>query len=117
LVVLMKSVCVPKDQDALIRLDYNENKPGDLLEVILDDQDFEKLWQSGFFNSINVLAHSMIDIFENENISESKKLESVINSDLFQNSKYDENIFKIVRKIEELFKEALHRNTGIHFYF
>ncbi len=113
----MKNICVPKDPEALHRLDYNQNISGDLLEVNLDDQDFEKLWQSDFFTSINVLTNSIIDIFEDEHIVEAEKLETVINSDLFENSKYDENIFKIVGEIKELFKEALQRKTGIHFYF
>jgi hypothetical protein len=113
----MKIICVPKDTEALHRLDYNHNISGDLLEVNLDDKDFEKLWQSDFFTSINVLTNSIIDIFEDEHIVEAEKLKNVINSDLFENGKYHENIFKIVGEIEELFKEALQRKTGIHFYF
>ena len=113
----MKNICVPKDQEALHRLDHNQNISGDLLEVNLDDQDFEKLWQSDFFTSINVLTNSIIDIFEDEHIVEAEKLKNVINSHLFENGKYDEDIFKIVGEIKKLFKEALQRKTGIHFYF
>src|ERR1700734_69742 len=109
----MKNTCVPKDQQALTRLDNNQNISGDLLEVNLDDHDFEKLWQSDFFTSINVLTNSIIDIFEDEHIAEAEKLKNVINSDLFENGKYDENIFKIVGEIKKLFKEALQRKTGI----
>lgn len=113
----MKNICVPKNPEALHRLDYNQNISGDLLEVNLDDQDFEKLWQSDFFTSINVLTNSIIDIFEDEHILEPGKLETVINSDLFENAKYGQDILKITSELRTLFKEALQRKTGIHFYF
>ncbi|MBS1521839.1 MAG: hypothetical protein JST50_12630 [Bacteroidetes bacterium] len=113
----MKHICVPKDQDALVRLDADRNIPGDLIEITLNDEDFNKLWEKGFFHSINIQTNSIIDDFEDEHILDECQLNKVVNSELFESENYEGEIFEVVREIKGLFEEALHRKTGIHFYF
>ncbi|HTD40296.1 MAG TPA: hypothetical protein VK671_06720 [Mucilaginibacter sp.] len=113
----MKSICVPVDEAALSRLDYDQNIPGDLIEISLNNEDFKKLWEKGFFHNINIQTNSTIDDFEDEHILDVGQLNKVTNSGLFESKGYDEEIFKVVCEIKGLFDEALKRKTGIHFYF
>jgi len=47
----MKSrvLTVPKDQEALKLLDYDQATPDILLEYSLDEHEFTNLWECGFF--------------------------------------------------------------------
>lgn len=113
----MKTISVPKNNEALDRLDYNKTEEGDLFEVFLGDDVFDELSKLGFFQVINKIAHSNIDNFEDEVITEEIYLNNILNSDIFSEKKYDAEIFKVVKKIEELFFRALKYKTGIFFYF
>jgi len=114
---LKKTICVPKSKDALDRLDYNKTEEGDLFEISLDADVFLELFKIGFFQAINRLAHSNIDDFEDDAIIEESYLKNILNSDIFNEQKYNVDVFKIVKKIEELFLQALKYKTGIFFYF
>ena len=113
----MKTICVPINKRALSRLDYGQNVPGDLIEIILSDDDFYKLREKGFFDNINVLIDSMIDDFEDEHILDTSQLSKVINSRVFERGSHNEALFKVVVEIKRLFDEAMKRKTGVHFYF
>lgn len=113
----MKTICVPKNKEALDRLDYNKTESGDLFEISLDNDVFFELCKTDFFQVINKLAHSNIDDFEDDAIIEEVYLNNVLNSGIFCKQKYSVEIFKIVEMIEELFIKALKCNTGIFFYF
>lgn len=66
----MKTISVPKNKEALDRLDYNKTEEGDLFEVFLDDDVFDELSKLGFFQVINKFAHSNIDNFEDDVLAE-----------------------------------------------
>ncbi len=112
----MKIIIVPKDLIAQEKLNYNQCGEGDLIELRLDDHIFNKLWTGGFFKGINKLTNSIIDNYEDEQITEKEKLEVVLKSGVFNNS-YDDELIEIVNKIKYLFEQALERKTGVHFYF
>jgi hypothetical protein len=113
----MKFICVPVDNDALKRLDFDENIDGDLLEIILKEDIFDKLIAAGFFSSINKLTGAMIDNFEDEGITDAVFLRRVVESPLFEKTSNDNLLAPIVKEIEILFGEAIVRKTGIFFYF
>ena len=113
----MKTICVPKNKEALNRLDYDQTKENDLFEVSLEDNVFFELSQTGFFRTINELAHSNIDDFEDEAIIDEAYLNIILKSDIFNQQKYNLEIFKVVKNIEDLFVSALECKTGVFFYF
>lgn len=83
----------------------------------MDDDVFDELSKLGFFQVINEFAHSNINNFEDDVITEEIYLNNILNSDVFCEKKYDAEIFKVIKKIEELFFRALKYKTGIFFYF
>jgi hypothetical protein len=113
----MKTICVPKDSEAQAHLNLDESQPGELIELIIDDDTISKLWEVGFFDSINRLAHSNIDKFEDESIIEKEQLMKVINSNLFDQDLYDVHLYSFIGNIGDLFKKAIRYNTGVYFYF
>ncbi len=113
----MKTICVPKNKEALCRLDYNKSEKGDLIEISFENDIFFELSKIGFFLAINKLVHSNIDDFEDEAIIGENHLHDIINSDIFSEEKYNPEIFEFVKKIEELFFRALEYKTGVFFYF
>lgn len=113
----MKTICVPKDSLAQTRLDFDEAKPDELMELKIDDSIFKKLWDVGFFNSINKLTHSNIDNFEDECISERDQLMKVLNSNLFDKKLYAQELHQVIDGINDLFTKAITYRTGIYFYF
>ena len=113
----MKFICVPVNNDALRRLDFDKNIDGDLLQIILNDEIIDKLMAADFFSNINKLTGAMIDIFEDEGITDAACLRRVIESSLFEKMSNDSLLAPIVKEIEILFGEAIARKTGIFFYF
>ena len=113
----MKTICVPKNSEALDKLDYNKTEKGDLFEISLTDDMFFELSKIGFFQIINELAHSNVDNFEDEAITEEIYLNNVLKSDIFSKEKYNVEAFKVIKDIEGLFIRALECKTGIFFYF
>lgn len=107
-----KKIVVPKDKDAKSSLDYDEATSEQLIEVVLDEIEFKKLWETGFFELINNIADVNIDDYEDESIEENEKLKKVLASDIFT-----ANVIDKVRQIKSLFEEAVKRETGIYFYF
>lgn len=99
----MKFIYVPKNKEALIRLDYNKTEKDDLLELPLEKEVFYELSKAGFFQAINKLAHANIDDFEDEGIVEEVYLNGVIKSDIFNEKKYTKAIFAEVEKIKSCF--------------
>ncbi|HDL8787539.1 TPA: hypothetical protein PXS75_002325, partial [Yersinia enterocolitica] len=49
----MKSITVPVSTEAMNRLDFDECIAGDLIEMNLDEPEFEKIWNSGVFDKLN----------------------------------------------------------------
>lgn len=113
-------IIVPKDKKAELNLDYDNAKDEVLIQYILNEEIFIKLYNLDFFNFINNFFDVNIDDFEDESI-EFNKLEMGL-SDFKKKfslieSKFDNIIFNEVKKIFNLFDEAMKRKTGIYFYF
>lgn len=109
----MRCIIVPKDKEADVLLDYDEASSDQLLTLYFDNAEFKELWDAGVFSAINEIAESMIDVYEDDGITDRYKLQQVINSDIF-NKKLSTNKLD---QIKVLFEEALKRETGIYFYF
>lgn len=113
----MKTICVPKNNLAQKHLDANECQPDELIELTIDEEVFNDLFNLGFFYSINNLAHSNIDNFEDDSITNKKFLLKILNSDLFNEKKYSKNLFDAISNIKDMFNKALTFKTGVYFYF
>jgi len=113
----MKFICVPLNQDAQKRLDFDECKDGDLLKITFDDETFYKLWDAGFFAHINHITGTNIDNFEDDSITDQKLLKRVLESTLFEKFISNEALAPSVKSIKNLFIEAESLNTGVFFYF
>lgn len=113
----MKVICVPIDLAAEERLHFDTCKESDLVELYLSEEKFELLDGIGLFQSINAIAHSNIDNFEDEVIRDEESLQLIINSDLLNPNRYSMNILHEIVSIKELFIEALKRRTGVYFFF
>lgn len=113
----MKIICVPKDQDALKRLDFDVTIDGDLMEMIIKEKDYYKLEQTGIFSYVNKLIGSNIGDFEDEGITDLIHIEKVIKSGLLDKERYDKTHTSIIEELKIFFQEALKRRTGVFFYF
>ncbi len=109
-------IVTPKDGKAEELLDLNNASENDLIELVLTDEQFEKLTVFGVFSGLNDIVGSSIDDFEDECINNSEKLR--IGLKYFRAiSLEDETIVDIKEKIVYMFEEALSRKTGVYFFF
>ncbi|MBW8687011.1 hypothetical protein [Chitinophaga rhizophila] len=111
----MRRIVVPKDKDAEILLDNNEALPHQLLEVVFEqnDIDFSELWHAGVFKEMNRIAGCIIDVYEDDGITDKEKLQEIIASEIFGTKVKTDKL----SQIKMLFIEALQRETGVYFYF
>ena len=111
----MKIVCVPLSREAMLRLDFDSCVEGELLEFIIDDSDFNEIFNAGFFANINSYLGLMIDEYEDESIP-FEKLEDAISVFCFfldEKGLRNESFYKI----GELLKLAKEKKTGFFMYF
>ena len=111
----MKTIAVPLTKAAEKRLDYNECNTGDLLELELNDCDFEKIWNTDLFYKLNNALSIMIDEFEDEKILNEKNIDKaivIIDEIIAENT----NINSLVH-IKKLFATAKECKSGVYFYF
>lgn len=113
----MKTICVPVNASAQQRLDYDECLEDDLISMDMDNETCYQLFELGVFNKINKMAGCIIDDFEDDRITDTGKLKTILNSGLFNENIYSPEINNLITKIKNLFDEALKRNTGVYFYF
>ena len=113
----MKIICVPKNAQAQIDLDFDEAKQDELIELQLDDASFDDLQKSGFISLINRMIGSNIDSYEDETIFDLNKLIQISNSNLFDEQYYDSKLYQVIENIHTLFKKAIEFETGVYFYF
>ncbi len=106
---MSKTICVPKSLDAEHRLDYDQNLPGDLIELEISQTEFDELWSAGFFKKLNDHLDVLIDEFEDEMIG-FEKLDQAI--ELV--SKFS---MKVAEQVKELMYSARKYGVGIYFYF
>jgi hypothetical protein len=64
----MKVICVPKDIEAMARLDTDGTRDGDVVEYQLGEKEFECLWRVGYIDVLNTDLNLAIDEFEDEKI-------------------------------------------------
>ncbi|AKH93444.1 MULTISPECIES: hypothetical protein [Elizabethkingia] len=106
---MAKTIVVPKNKEAEIALDYDTATPDQVIELILSNDEFNKLWSKGVFSLINSISQSNIDDFEDEHI---------IDLNLIYNSCRElKKNFNDISEIIKMFELALMYRTSIHFYF
>lgn len=110
----MKIITVPKNKDAMEKLDYDNASPDDLFEVKLSNDEFIKLWNAGVFATINNKCGTMISEYEDDQITDIEDLENLIAT--LELQEYDE-IEYLVQKIIDSLKKAVLFGTGIFFFF
>ena len=110
----MKTIVVPVNKGAQSRLDIDQSVDGDLVEIVLDECDFERLWKSGVFHELNESADVVIDDFESESITGPEKLNAALFA-VSQLAVSKDDVMLI--RLEELFKLAVKFQTGVYFYF
>ena len=110
----MKTIIVPTDADAAGRLDRGEDREGDLIEVRLTAEAFDRLFASGWVRSVNGAVGCNIDDFEDEHVSDPASLDTV--ADITRRM-IDEDGGEPFPQIAALADEAKKRGTGLHFYF
>lgn len=108
-------ISVPVTKDAMQRLDYDENLPGDLVEFVLDDCMFKELWRSGIFQKINEKLEVMIDDYESEKIVGRSKL--IVLKDIMDYYLNTMNNSPSIRHLADLTEQAIACDTGIFFFF
>jgi hypothetical protein len=108
-------ITVPKDKDAEKALDYDEAIKEQLIELNIDDKDFEILYREGFFNLINQTADVNIDDYEQEAIINRRKIIGLL--ELLELKKGSFSNTRLIEEILNLFREAISNNTGVYFFF
>ena len=111
----MKIISVPLSVDAMNRLDFNEVQPGDVREIELDRSQYEFAFESGLFDALNDQLGIMIDDYEDESIKDIQKLK--LGVEIIGNAKINIKYASCFDELEQLFKLALEKQTGIFFFF
>jgi hypothetical protein len=98
----------------MARLDLDQCLSGDLLEIVLADEDFSRIQETGFFEDINRNLDTLIDDFEDEAITERAHMELILKLSKEYGEKFKVDFFGDLIPIVE---EAMRKKTGIFFYF
>ena len=105
----MKYITVPINKEAMIRLDYDQNIEGDLVEIIVTEEELDSLWK--LFQELNLLLGIHIDDYETEEVTDYKKLLEMKKILIANNTDY------LTEKILHLIELAIDYKTGIFFFF
>ncbi len=111
----MKTIVVPKTEDAMRRLDFNESRENDLLELSLDDLEYNDISQSGLFQIINKELEIYIDDYEDESVTDLSKMIKMkeIMGTYIEKNKNIVFLYKFLNIVDQ----AIVLKTGIFFYF
>lgn len=112
-----KYITVPKDREAMMALDYNLASSEQLFEIVLHEDQFNLLWSSGIFQSINEIASVNIDYSEDESITDLSLLKKILSSDFLYRDYSNEELTGLVSQLKNLILKAIDCETGIFFYF
>lgn len=112
----MRYISVPKTLAAMRKLDYDRAEPSDLKEMILSDEDFSQLFQTGIFEEINLKLGSWIDDYEYEAIIGTVKLKN-LREVLEAHISKSEGTLPTMKTLHELACFAQERRTGVFFFF
>ena len=105
----MKYITVPINKEAMIRLDYDQNIEGDLVEITITEEELDSLWK--LFLKLNLLLDIHIDDYETEEVTDYKKLLEMKEILIANNTDY------LTEKILHLIELAIDYKTGIFFFF
>ncbi len=109
-----REVVVPISKEAKFRLDYDIYEDNDLVEYPLSEEKFYELFNLGFFHELNAELNLMVDDYEYEEILEDKLdlLKSFMEHFIQQ---HPDNV--TLKDLNELFKVAYSKRTGVFFFF
>lgn len=112
-----KIILVPLNKKSEDKLDFDDTKDNQLIQLILTDIEFEFLYLEGLFNLINQVGNTNIDEFENDSVNGLDNLIAIILAlnEYIIKSKSEHK--EILIKLLNMFHEALSRDTSVHFYF
>jgi hypothetical protein len=113
----MKTICVPKNQQALARLDTNSSIENDLIEVTLSNEVYSEVERTGLFSVINKDYGTLIDDYEDDSIVDETILNSIVNDQLFEKLSTSSAVKPTILEIKNLFLKAIEYKTGVFFYF
>ncbi len=113
----IRTITVPKDSEAMLKLDMNTAEPSSLLEHDLDEEAFRFLEISGVFSLINSACSSLIDDGEYEGLVGEEVLLSgnAVLMEMYQSA--PPKLRVALTPITRLFREAIKRRTGVFFFF
>lgn len=109
-----REIVVPVSQEAKLRLDYNISEDDDLVSLILNEKEYNDLEKIELFDKLNIALKLMIDDYEDEEILKDKLDLLKIFMDKFM-QQYPNN--PILSDLNELFKIAYRKRTGVFFFF
>ncbi len=110
----MKFITVPINEEALNKLMYDKADSNELSELLLSQQEVNELFISGFFDRLNLILDINIDDFEDEEITDMRKL-IIFKNFLQDHIKNDPQ--KIYQDLYRLVSIAIEKETGIFFFF
>ena len=110
---------VPRDYKAMEDYDYGVQKPEQLIEWILNEEEYYRLDKLGVFNAINNDCDIIIDDFEEEVLPFNKLLNArnIINSIVINNKFSHVSDKELLIKFENMILVAIERKTLIGFDF
>ncbi len=116
-----REIIVPLNKRAELELDMGKNEIASE-KLILSEEEFYFLFDSGIFNSINSISGSLIDDYEDCSITD---INNLINLIVFlenyekglKTSKSNVILKKLISKIIFLVKKAVEMKTGVYFFF
>jgi hypothetical protein len=112
----MRYITVPKTLAAMRRLDYDKADPSELKELILSDEEFFRLFQTGVFEEINLKLGSWIADYESAAIIGTVQL-AKLREMLKARLSIGDDTLPMMKAFHELACFAQERRTGIFFYF
>ena len=112
-----KVITVPKNKFAEQVLNFNQAQKEQLIELYLNDEEFEILYKKKLFELINQIAETNIDEYEDDSVSGKEKIGNVLTRLNLENYSLDDEYNKLIKKIINLFEEAFNRDTAIYFHF
>ena len=110
----MKYISVPVNKSAMERLDLDNCVDGDLIELILDEDNYKNLLESNVINQLNNELDINIDDYEDEKIIDLDKLikaKSIIQNSIVSNN--SEALIQLLTQVDN----AIKYKTGLFFIF
>ncbi len=110
----MKYISVPVNKSAMESLDLDNCVDGDLIELILDEDNYTNLLESNVINQLNNELDINIDDYEDEKIIDLDKLikaKSIIQNSIVSNN--SEALIQLLTQVDN----AIKYKTGLFFYF